>query len=103
MDLSSILESGECTQICVVKKPRTDTTEYSDATHRVNSTTSSQTYDYIAKTCENGVCPLEEGETLYEDCHCVKDSRAGFNNAVSSIAAVEAASKDIICSSSPPD
>ena len=103
VDLSNVLESGECTQICVVRRPRTDTTEYSDATHRANSTTSTQTYDYIARTCVDGECPLDEGETLYEGCHCVKDSRAGFNNAVSSIAAVDAASHDIICSSEPPD
>jgi hypothetical protein len=49
---------------------------------------------------ENGnyYCPISSGEEIEQDCGCVD----GFGLAATTLQAIHEASKDIICSSSPP-
>jgi hypothetical protein len=81
-----------------VKIPKNAGTVYSDET-----TKNTTTYQREVRTCEkdengNYHCPISAGEEIEQDCGCVD----GFGLAATTLQAIYQASKDIICSSSPP-
>jgi len=100
-------QADECEMVCVVTKITQDTTAYPDSTNKANATTSPTTREYIIKTCtrdenSNWHCPLGAGEVKYKptnaDCGCIDM----FPEAATAMSVVYEASKDMICSSSPP-
>ena len=59
------------------------------------------------RTCikegETMKCPVKSGETIVSDCTCnIEDDDTGFAEAISAIGVLDEATKDMICSSSPP-
>jgi hypothetical protein len=91
-------EHEDCPIACIVKIPKNAGTVYSDET-----TKNTTTYQREVRTCEkdengNYHCPISAGEEIEQDCGCVD----GFGLAATTLQAIHEASKDIICSSSPP-
>ena len=91
-------EHIDCPIACIVKIPKNAGTVYSDET-----TKNTTTYQREVRACEkdesgNYHCPVSTGEEIEQDCGCVD----GFGLAATTLQAIHEASKDIICSSSPP-
>jgi len=94
--------------VCTVRVPSKDTSVFSDKQNRSQVPSGTDTNQLEVRTCNidtngNKTCPLNAGETLVENCKCdIGQQRAGFRKAVTSMQILEEASKDMICSSSPP-
>ncbi|WP_457641319.1 hypothetical protein [Persephonella sp.] len=106
-DLSNIPSESCLTPVCTVKIPKTDTAVFSDNTNRFDTAAGTDSFELEIRTCsKNGsvmTCPVNAGEELVEDCKCdIGQQRAGFQTAVTSLQVLNEASKDMICSSSPP-
>jgi hypothetical protein len=91
-------EHEDCPIACIVKIPKNAGTVYSDET-----TKNTTTYQREVRACEkdesgNYHCPVSTGEEIEQDCGCVD----GFGLAATTLQAIHQASKDLICSSSPP-
>jgi len=56
------------------------------------------TFREVLKPCDGDTCPVGSGETLIEGCQCTNY----FLQTTSILQVMDDASKDIICSSSPP-
>lgn len=91
---AGILDTGSCRKACKTRKPVTNTTvsQYGTAAQMQASNT---TYEFYYRECQNDVCPIGSGEELVKNCQCIND----FAEAASIIAALDAAGKDMICSS----
>lgn len=82
-----------CEQACKLTKTVDDNevgTEGKVSDFRIN-TTAEQT---IVRVCVDGVCPIEAGETVVQNCECLDD----FNESLSSMQSLRDASKDVVCS-----
>lgn len=97
-----------CSQpVCLVKIPKTDTSVFADRKNRSQLPSGKDSNELEVRTCDesngNFSCPLFNGDILVEDCKCdIEELKAGFETAVTSLEVVKQASKDMICSSSPP-
>ena len=58
-----------------------------------NTDTTVEAYKVCELTGGLWVCPVDNDETLEQDCACLND----FENAISTLSAVKEASKDLIC------
>ena len=82
-----------CEKGCKVRRIVQDTqagTHGTTADYR-NSVSS---YEDVYRTCNNGSCPVSDGETILVDCTCINE----FNKAVSLMQVMDNASHDMICS-----
>lgn len=84
-----------CTKACKTRKSSQNTqagTSGNASQYQINTAT----YQYFYKYCGlNNTCPLDTGEELLADCKCQND----FLAATAGMAAMDAAAKDLICSS----
>lgn len=93
VDLIDMGSYENCEKACKVKKPLPDTQAgVGGTTSDYRTTTDSYVYEY--KRCDNNVCPLEEGETIVKGCTCMNE----FAEAASIMQVLSDASKDLICS-----
>ena len=91
--LPEVPEYGPCETACKVRKDTTNTQAGAEANtwEYQNSVASIQV---IYKSCgPEKVCPVEQGETIIQDCACLDE----FANAASHMQVIEDAAKDIIC------
>ena len=108
VDVSSVHTTNCPVAVCTVKLQTQDTSVFVDKTNRAQTPGGSATYRYEKRVCEkdqsgNWTCPLNSGETKVEDCTCNAGlNSVGFTTTISILGSVVEASKDIICSSSPP-
>jgi len=107
VDLSNISSESCLTPICTVKVPKTDTAVFTDDKNRADTPAGTNSFELEVRTCNKDgsimTCPLNSGEQLVEDCKCdIGEQRAGFQTAITSLQILKEASKDMICSSSPP-
>ena len=82
-----------CEKGCKVRRIVQDTqagTHGTTADYR-NSVSS---YEDVYRTCNNGSCPVSDGETILVDCTCINE----FSKAVSLMQVMDNASHDMICS-----
>jgi len=86
-----------CEKSCIVRVPVQDT-QASPVGTTADYRRSVNTYKEIVRTCENGNCPVNPGETIIQGCGCTNY----FNKAATTLQLLENAGRDIICSSSPP-
>lgn len=93
VDVHKAQNTGNCEMGCKVtidSKNHQNTTATS--TWEYNKNTSDIVTYY--KSCINGACPIESGETLIQDCQCLND----FTKSASMMQSMRNASKDMICS-----
>ncbi len=110
LDLSSVEKAidKDCKNpICLVKVPKKDTTVFSDKNNKSQLPSNGNSSEYVVVSCIelNGSlnCTPPEGGEIVEDCRCnLEDLKSGFELSVSSLEILNQASKDMICSSSPP-
>ncbi len=83
-----------CAMACKTKKliRNTETTLVSNRTQYV---TNPEGYEFFYKSCVNGVCPLDEGESVVKDCQCINE----FSEASVVMQALRMGGSDFICSS----
>lgn len=86
-----------CEESCTVRIPVEDTQSSIDGT-TADYRESINTYETIIRKCDNGVCPVSNGETIINDCGCTNY----FHQAATMLQVIDDAGKDITCSSSPP-
>lgn len=90
-------QSGEgCVIACKTQRP-TDFTPATDTVNAVMVQRPAQSYDYYYKECADNVCPVDDttGEIVVTDCSCLSD----MGEAVAIMEVMNAAGKDMICSS----
>jgi len=83
-----------CEQACKTRKPKEDT-QATTTGHTAQSRTTTQSYDFFYKKCVDNICPAEIDEEIVKDCQCIND----FAEAASVMETLNAAGKDVICSS----
>ncbi len=84
---------------CTVRTISKDTQTFSDGTNRNQTASGSTTYPLEIRICKDNQCPVSQGEIIVENCTCdMQNMKAGFNSAISTMAAIYEASKDMICS-----
>jgi len=86
-----------CEKSCRVRVPVKDT-QASVAGHTAMWRDTINTFKEVLKPCDGDTCPVGPGETLIEGCQCTNY----FVQTTSILQVMDDASKDIICSSSPP-
>ena len=82
-----------CEQACKVRRPVEDT-QAGVAGTTSDFRTSTGSYVYVYRKCVDGVCPVEDGETIVKNCACLND----FVEAASTMQMLNNAGKDVICS-----
>jgi len=108
IDLSSVPKDTCSVAVCTVKLQTRDTSVFSDKTNRAQTSMGTTQEMYERRVCEkdtngNWKCPIYSGEVKVEDCSCsIGLDSVGFSVSISVLGSVVEASKDIICSSSPP-
>ncbi|RLB08016.1 MAG: hypothetical protein DRG59_05690 [Deltaproteobacteria bacterium] len=96
-DLPPREDVERCEKSCRVRVPVQDT-QASPMGTTSDYRSSVNTYKEVLRGCENGVCPVNPGETMIQDCQCTNY----FLKAATTLQLLENAGRDIICSSSPP-
>jgi len=86
--------AAACDQACKTRRPRTDTSAGTSGT-TAQYRRSTGSYEFFYRKCISGSCPAEAGEEIVESCRCISE----FAEAASIMAAMDAASHDLICSS----
>ena len=81
-------------EACNVKKSTKDT-QASRGGHTALFRYDVTEVDYLLKECDEGACPLEDGEEVLVDCSCLNE----FDTAFTSMALLEGAARTVICSS----
>jgi len=108
VDLSNVPKDTCSVAVCTVKLQKKDTSVFSDRTNRAQTKAGTNQELYERRVCEkdtngNWKCPIYSGEVKVEDCSCnIGLDSVGFSVSISVLGSVVEASKDIICSSSPP-
>ncbi len=93
--LGSALETsspGTCDQACRTRKIKADT-QAGKMGNRSQFQTDTAAYDFFYRLCRDGVCPAGEGEEIVNGCACLN----GFSEAASVLSVLNAAGKDLIC------
>jgi hypothetical protein len=86
---------GTCLEACKTRDSVTDTGA-SSAGHTGQYQTTTQSWAFFYKRCEDSVCPLGTAEEeIVKDCQCIDE----FAEATAIMETLNAASKDLICSS----
>ena len=94
ISLPTIEDGKDCQFVCKTRK-LVDSAGVTQAGPATVYRTSSQSYDFLYKTCDSdNKCPVEAGEELLKDCQCLSE----FAEAATILMSLDAASKDLICS-----
>ncbi len=83
---------GACDQACKTRKLRPDT-QAGKTGNRAQYQNTAAAYDFFYRLCRDGICPAGEGEEIVRDCNCLND----FAEAASVLSVLNAAGKDMIC------
>ena len=84
--------SDSCDQACKTKKLKSDT-QAGKTGNKAQYQKSAAAYDFFYRLCRNGVCPAGDGEEVVNACGCLND----FSEAASVLSVLNAAGKDLIC------
>jgi len=84
--------SDSCDQACKTKKLKSDT-QAGKTGNKAQYQKSAAAYDFFYRLCRNGVCPAGDGEEIVNACGCLND----FSEAASVLSVLNAAGKDLIC------
>ena len=84
--------SDSCDQACKTKKLKSDT-QAGKTGNKAQYQKSAAAYDFFYRLCRNGVCPTGDGEEVVNACGCLND----FSEAASVLSVLNAAGKDLIC------
>ena len=84
--------SDSCDQACKTKKLRSDT-QAGKTGNKAQYQKSAAAYDFFYRLCRNGVCPAGDSEEVVNACGCLND----FSEAASVLSVLNAAGKDLIC------
>ena len=84
--------SDSCDQACKTKKLKSDT-QAGKTGNKAQYQKSAAAYDFFYRLCRNGVCPTGDGEEVVNACGCLND----FSEAASVLSVLDAAGKDLIC------
>ena len=94
ISLPTIEDGKDCQFVCKTRK-LVDSAGVTQAGPATVYRTSSQSYDFLYKTCDSdNKCPVEAGEELLKDCQCLSE----FAEAATILMSLDAASKELICS-----
>lgn len=84
--------SNFCDQACKTRKLKSDT-QAGKTGNKAQYQKSAAAYDFFYRLCRNGVCPTGDGEEVVNACGCLND----FSEAASVLSVLDAAGKDLIC------
>jgi len=84
--------SDSCDQACKTKKLKSDT-QAGKTGNKAQYQKSAAAYDFFYRLCRNGVCPAGDSEEVVNACGCLND----FSEAASVLSVLNAAGKDLIC------
>ena len=84
--------SDSCDQACKTKKLKSDT-QAGKTGNKAQYQKSAAAYDFFYRLCRNGVCPAGDSEEVVNACGCLN----GFSEAASVLSVLNAAGKDLIC------
>lgn len=84
--------SDSCDQACKTRKLKSDT-QAGKTGNKAQYQKSAAAYDFFYRLCRNGVCPTGDGEEVVNACGCLND----FSEAASVLSVLDAAGKDLIC------
>jgi hypothetical protein len=84
--------SNSCDQACKTRKLKSDT-QAGKTGNKAQYQKSAAAYDFFYRLCRNGVCPTGDGEEVVNACGCLND----FSEAASVLSVLNAAGKDLIC------
>jgi len=84
--------SNSCDQACKTRKLKSDT-QAGKTGNKAQYQKSAAAYDFFYRLCRNGVCPTGDGEEVVNACGCLND----FSEAASVLSVLDAAGKDLIC------
>jgi hypothetical protein len=83
---------GACDPACKTRKIKADT-QAGKTGNKSQYQTNTASYDFFYRLCRDGSCPMGENEELVTGCGCLND----FSEAASVLSVLEAAGKDLIC------
>lgn len=91
--------------VCTIKRPKIDTSAFSDNTNRSQTVSGTGVYETVIKTCtapdtiSAKTCPVDStlSEQMIENCSCTGGT-VGFQKAITTLEVVDKAAKDMICS-----
>ena len=90
--VAQISSYSACDQACKTRKLKSDT-QAGKTGNKSQYQKTATAYDFFYRLCRNGTCPAGDGEEVVTACGCLND----FPEATSVLSVLDAASKDLIC------
>lgn len=84
----------DCDSACKTRKIKSDT-QAGVTGNKAQYQTTATAYESFYRLCKEGSCPVGAGEEIVLDCACLNE----FNEAAAVISVLDAAGKDLICTS----